>query len=162
MPDGIEIRTGCIIKKTNLIEQKLMHIILKYLDVQGSERGRFLKDILLNNGLINLSAKVKAYRYLNELQADWPSLEGAQWNYFSTIMSIRNAFAHSPLNTRAFVISTNEDGETETLTNYVMYESVSGSGQLQRKSIEVAFREFEEAAEFLDRHLLDVLAILTN
>jgi len=149
--------TGIVIEKTNLIEQKLMHIISKYLGVHN-EKKTFVQSVLLNNSLFNLSAKFIAYRHLNELHTEWPNPTPSQ---FQKILSIRNAFAHCPANDRDWQIVTTQDNETYNVITQVN-QSVSGSGQIIRTSRAEVYDDFMTAYESVDRHLMEVLVLLNN
>lgn len=153
-----ESHTGFVIERTNLIEQKLMHIISKYLGHQDHKK-IFVENVLLNNSLFNLSAKIKAYRHLNDMHSDWPAPNATQ---FQRLLEIRNAFAHCPANDRDWLIVTSEDGnDVQTIVNQ-MNQSVSGSGTINRTSRVQVFNEFNSAYDSIDRHLMEILAILTQ
>lgn len=79
-----------IIIKLNLIESKLKDIITKYI---ASEKTEFVRDILLNNLIVNMSSKVKALQYIIGTEGLEVSKDFKK--SLMIIMTKRNMIAHA-------------------------------------------------------------------
>jgi len=80
-----------LIMKVNVLESSVKEIISGYLN---SDKEEFVRDVLLNNLIINLSSKVKALNYIiraEKLEIDTKELNKA----LRIAMTKRNIIAHS-------------------------------------------------------------------
>ncbi|WP_064609893.1 hypothetical protein [Photobacterium sp. J15] len=113
----------------------------------------------MNNALFNLSSKVKAYIYLRDIN-HWPKVSN---NKFQTIMNTRNAFAHNPVNTQNInLLFKPEDMTTTVVDTYMVLESVSGSGKLQRIKRKVTLQNFTDAYYDINNNLIEVLSSING
>lgn len=75
-------------------------------------------------------------------------------------MSLRNAFAHNPINPTHLIIGIGEDDNVTLMDAYITLESVTGSGELTQMKRREALEEFTRAHAEIHEHLLTVLALL--
>ncbi len=79
-----------IIIKFNEVENFLKEIITEFIN---SERNEFIKNILLNNLILNFSSKFKILQYIIESQKI--KVDKGFYNSMKVLMSKRNIIAHS-------------------------------------------------------------------
>lgn len=137
-----------VIERTNYIEYQIKEIITTYLQTNKSKRD-FVKNILLNNGILNLGAKIKLLMYISDNEG---------WNIdkdiFHRIITIRNAFAHNDTVHENISITMINKNEVNNVEFYMTLDTVKSSGKLERIKRQDALQEFTNkyvvAKDFLD------------
>lgn len=157
-PTQDRMETAFVVERTNEIERKLRDIIVAYLSIECKTRGKFVTEILLNNALINLSAKVKAFIHLSNIN-EWPKIKSQD---FQVIMNTRNAFAHNFKNEWHLEIEVDDEGNSWLADSYVFIESVTGSGNLSKVKRADALYNFTQAYAEVNERLLDILKMHSN
>ena len=147
-----------VIDRTNEIESKMKEIFVSYLNIQEPKASVFLSKILLNNSIISLGAKFKAYKSLEKINS-WPKLKAET---FYKILNLRNSFAHTPTNQETLVFTLNKDNQHELKERYIVLESVTGSGRLEERKRSEALKEFKEAYVEANKHFLKIIELLKS
>jgi len=137
-----------VIERTNYIEYQIKEIIMSYLQVDKN-KGNFVKNILLNSGIISLGAKLKLLIHI---------CDSKKWdvdkNLFHKIIEIRNAFAHNDTVTTNISINMTKKDKVKNVDVYMNLNMVDGSGKLKKVKRQIALQEFTnkygEAEKFLN------------
>lgn len=140
-PTQTRLETAFVIERTIAIETLIKTIIMKYIS-PPNDRMPFLRDIILNNSMLNLGAKIKAFLYLVK-ENKWQRIDE---NHFYTILSIRNSFAHSDT---TILIEPTE-------VSYLL-DSVQTSGKFIRVKSKDALHDFTQSYAAVKDYLTEIL-----
>ncbi|KAF0144894.1 MAG: hypothetical protein FD156_1465 [Nitrospirae bacterium] len=139
-PTQTKMETAFVIGRTIAIESLIKQILVQYISPQ-KDRLPFLKDIILNNSMLNLGAKIKAFLFLVETN-NWKKIDE---NHFHTILRIRNSFAHS--DTTILV----------TLSEVSYLLDSFHSGKLKKVKRKDALHEFTQSYVLVKKYLHGIL-----
>ena len=151
-PSETGMETAFVIDNTNYIESILKEILVKYIS-PPKEKLPFLNEIILNNSMLNLGAKVKAFLYLME-KNNWKKIDQ---NHFHTIFNIRNAFAHCGVSSPNIEVRMNEDGSTTVTDIFYLIESVKSSGKFTKVKRRDALHKFTQSYVAVKDYLHEIL-----
>jgi hypothetical protein len=140
-PTETRLETAFVIERTIAIESLIKAILVKYISPQ-KDRLPFLKDIILNNSMLNLGAKIKAFLYLVETN-NWKKIDE---NHFHTILKIRNSFAHSDT---SILVEPSE-------VSYLL-DSIQTSGKFTKVKSKDALRDFTQSYVAVKEYLGEIL-----
>jgi hypothetical protein len=144
-----------VINRFNYVEYILNKIIASYINPpQG--RQNFVQTVLLNTAIISFGSKLKLFLHMNATE-EWTKLDS---NKFHRLAQIRNQFAHS--GKQHITLDLDIDTGECTSENYLVLESVAGSGKLEEIDSEVALDEFAQIFEEIKQILHDILNKLEN
>lgn len=149
-----------IITKFNLIEFQVKEIIAGF--VQAKEDG-FLRDILLNNMIVNFSSKTKALFYIiNEKKIEFSDNEIKEFKKSLLIlMSKRNIIAHSDsvleptYEITGWDVDYNKEGNLEFPDIEITQPIVStlNNGKIEYSDIEKVYSDFSKYHEKAEKYL---------
>lgn len=140
-PTQTRLEIAYVIERTIAIETFIRLILTKYIS-PPKDRLPFLEEIILNNSMLNLGAKVKALLHLVE-KNNWKKIDQ---KHFHTILQIRNSFAHS--DTTILV---------EPMEISYLLDSVQTSGRFMRVKTKNALHDFTQSYVAVKEYLIDLL-----
>lgn len=136
-----EEQIAAVINMANQIELSMKLILGTCLSPTLPDFG-FLRELILHNTVTSFSAK---HKMLTQLCAyfGWKE-EKKSLSDLHDLMRLRNAFAHTPTNSRMLeVLQEDESTPGIVIGNYMVIESVTTAGEVQRIKRSEAFESFK-------------------
>jgi len=149
-----EKQNGYIISMFNVIEGKVEDIIYRFLN-PSIEKEEFVRDILLNNAILNFSSKVKLLIYIsNELGYDLAKTPDS----LHKLMNIRNKFAHNdPNNVKTEFIFDDDTRAILKISSESILKSVSGKGKKKEETRKEMLEKFVELVKKVWKPIWDLM-----
>lgn len=144
-----------VIDHTNTIEHIMKKFLVSYVSAPEN-RTEFVNDVLLHSSVLNLGAKFKLLHHAVEKEG-WPKTDR---NYFHTLLSVRNAFAHSDTVVQPSVVvylSHDSPARGEVTTPDSMLVTISSSGRYEAVDRKEALNKFTQSYVALLTYLQDLL-----
>ena len=131
-----------VVEKTNFLEIKLEMILYAVLRPATSDYGHVLEKAL-HNTVISLGGKLHLIRAILEYWS-WNDLQ-KKMGTLDDVLRIRNAFAHTSVARRQFIVELNpQTGSQTKISNQMVVESKNGR-KLERIERGAAFQRFNKA-----------------
>lgn len=126
-----------VIDQTNYIEHTVRRILEKYIGAKDG-RSNFIQNILLHSSVMGLGQKFKVLQYIVNKE-DWPEINS---DHYHTVLSLRNAFAHSDTVTTNIRVTVCNDGHAEKTEVFQVMDTITSSGKVKELTREAALDEF--------------------